>query len=294
MASLESWRRLLTLARSDRVNAAPLAEVRARLGLARQLEAVALTDEAIDHLERVVAQAPSRPARVAGSRVSPVGRGARSVECPCRCTRRVPRGGAAGADRTGGARDLVRRAGEHPARSGRRFASDPDARRAEAFRLSLDGWRQLERKDIPAAADALARALALNPQDPIARYRYGRVLQASRDDAGALVQFEQTLSHARRAPAVIVGEAYLEAARIHERAEPARPGGERVSRRVNVVRRVHRHAARRRARAGTPRAIAIADRGRLTGRGSRISGLTGRGSRGSTSTEPAPRDRGRP
>ena len=70
----------------------------------------------------------------------------------------------------------------------------------------------------PAAADTLARALALNPQDPIARYRFGRVLQASRDDAGALVQFEQTLSHARRAPAVIVGEAHLEAARIHERA----------------------------------------------------------------------------
>ena len=125
----------------------------------------------------------------------------------------------------------------------RREAADglrraPDARRAEAFRLSLDGWRHLERKDLRGRRRRrLTRALALNPQDPVARYRYGRVLQASRDDAGALVQFEQTLSHARRAPALIVGDAYLEAARIHERAQPARPGGERVSRRVDVVRR---------------------------------------------------------
>ena len=70
-ASLESWRSAARRRRaSDRVNAAPLAEVRARLGIARQLDALALTDEAIDHLDRVVALKPGRAARVAGAGVS--------------------------------------------------------------------------------------------------------------------------------------------------------------------------------------------------------------------------------
>ena len=99
MASLESWRALLALARGDRVNAAALAEVRARLGIARQLEALALTDEAIEHLEQHRRASASGAARVAGARLSPAGPGARSVECPCRRARRLPRGGAAGATR---------------------------------------------------------------------------------------------------------------------------------------------------------------------------------------------------
>ena len=52
----------------------------------------------------------------------------------------------------------------------------------------------------------------------MARYRYGRVLQARRDDDGALEQFELTIRDARLAPAPLVGDAYLEVARIHERA----------------------------------------------------------------------------
>ena len=69
-----------------------------------------------------------------------------------------------------------------------------------------------------AAATSLERAIDLNPREPVARYRYGRTLQARRDDRGALTQFELTIRDARLAPAPIVGEAYLEAARIHERA----------------------------------------------------------------------------
>ena len=71
---------------------------------------------------------------------------------------------------------------------------------------------------MPAAAAALERAIAMNPRDPVARYRYGRVLQARRDDAGALAQFELTIRDARHAPAPLVGDAHLEAARLHERA----------------------------------------------------------------------------
>ena len=99
-----------------------------------------------------------------------------------------------------------------------RLRKAPNARHAEAFRLSLEGWRELEQKDVAAAATALEQAIALNPRDPVAHYRYGRVLQAGRDDAGALAQFELTIRDARLAPAALVGDAYLECARLHERA----------------------------------------------------------------------------
>ena len=90
-------------------------------------------------------------------------------------------------------------------------------RHAEAFRLSLDGWRRLERNDLPGATNALERAIALDPHDPVARYRLGRVLQARRDDVAALTQFDLAIRNGRTCPAPILGNAHLEAARLHER-----------------------------------------------------------------------------
>ena len=58
----------------------------------------------------------------------------------------------------------------------------------------------------------------MNPQDPVAYYRYGRVLQARKDDAAAMAKFEMAISYARDCPAPILATAYLEAARLHERA----------------------------------------------------------------------------
>ena len=218
MASLYSWRALLAQARGDRVNAAAIAEVRARLGIARQLEAVALTDEAVGHLQHIVALAPTAPHGSLALAYLRLGQAhdrlnarADALVAYQEAARLAPAAPVALAT-SSGERVSIRR----EAADGLRRA--PDARRAEAFRLSLDGWRQLERQDVSAAAATLTRALALDPQDGVARYRYGRVLLARRDDAGALAQFAHTISHARRAPAVIVGEAYLETARIHERA----------------------------------------------------------------------------
>jgi hypothetical protein len=51
-ASLATWRALLAAARDHRVNEAALAEAQARLGIARQLEALALTDHALEQLRR--------------------------------------------------------------------------------------------------------------------------------------------------------------------------------------------------------------------------------------------------
>ena len=46
----------------------------------------------------------------------------------------------------------------------------------------------------------------------------GRLLQVRKADAAALAQFETTIRHAKRCPAPILGTAYFEAARLHERA----------------------------------------------------------------------------
>ena len=70
MASLESWRTLLAQARADRVHAAGVAEVRARLGIARHLDALAQTDEAIDRARPRRGAEARRAARVARPGVS--------------------------------------------------------------------------------------------------------------------------------------------------------------------------------------------------------------------------------
>jgi len=51
----------------------------------------------------------------------------------------------------------------------------------------------------------------------VAHYRYGRVLQAKKDDAAAIAAFEAAIRTSRDCPPPIVAAAYLEAARLHER-----------------------------------------------------------------------------
>ena len=59
-ASLGTWRGLLAAARDRRVNEPALAETAARLGVARQLDALYQTDRALDQLRLVVADEPRR------------------------------------------------------------------------------------------------------------------------------------------------------------------------------------------------------------------------------------------
>jgi tetratricopeptide (TPR) repeat protein len=98
-----------------------------------------------------------------------------------------------------------------------RLRRAPDPIRAEAYRLSLDGFRKLERSDVAGAQALLARSLTLDPKDPVARYRYGRALLPKKDDAAALAEFEHAIRGARQCPPPIAAAAYLEAARVHER-----------------------------------------------------------------------------
>ena len=60
-ASADAWQSLLDRARTKRVSAAPLSEVRARLGLAAELVELSQTAAAVDHLAAVVAMRPAQP-----------------------------------------------------------------------------------------------------------------------------------------------------------------------------------------------------------------------------------------
>jgi Tfp pilus assembly protein PilF len=209
IASLDTWRALLAAAREQRVNAAGLAEVQARLGIARMLEAVYQTDHAIEQLQAIVALEPVAPHSSLALAWLRLGESHDRLGVRSAATAAY-RSAAAAAPREDPF-DIRGQAAE-------RLRRGSDARKAEAYRLSLSGWRMLEQHNLPAAVAALERALALDPHDPVARYRFGRVLQARKDDDGALAQFELALRNARACPAPILGNTHLEAARLHERA----------------------------------------------------------------------------
>lgn len=207
-ASLDSWRTLLAAARELRINYAALGEVQARLGMAAMLDAMCLTDDAIAHLQAVAAlkpQAPYSSLALAQLRLGKahdrLGQRSAAVSAYKRAMSAVP------------PRDPF----DVRSQAADRIQHAPDTRRAEAYRLSLEGLRRFERNDLVAASANLERALALNDEDPVAHYRFGRILQARRQDAGALAQFEQAIRHGADAPAPILGYAHLEAARLYER-----------------------------------------------------------------------------
>jgi tetratricopeptide (TPR) repeat protein len=211
-ASLASWRTLLSQALSERVNAAELAEVRARFGIARHLDTLARTDEAIEHLERIVELKPSAP--YAALSLAHLRLGEAYDRLNARADAMASYRLASASTPKGDPHDVRHAAAE-------RLRRAPNARHAEAFRLSLEGWRQLERKEIAAAVATLEQSLQLNPRDAVTRYRYGRALAARRDQAAALGQFEIAIklgaSDAKLCPAPILGTIYLEAGQLYER-----------------------------------------------------------------------------
>ncbi len=207
-ASLATWRRLLSAAREPRASAPVLSEVQARLGIARQLEALYLTDDAIETLHAVIALRPSAPY---GSLPLAYLRLGQALD------RLGDRPAAVDAYRAAIAAAPASDPNHVKTEAGRHLRRAPDAGRAEAYRLSLEGWRHLEDNDLPEAAAALERSLALNGSDPVARYRFGRILQARKDDAAALAQFEHAIRGAPACPLPILGAAYLDAARLSER-----------------------------------------------------------------------------
>jgi predicted negative regulator of RcsB-dependent stress response len=208
MGSLDTWRRLLAAAEQQRVNRAAIAAVQARLGIARMLDAIHETDRTIAHLEAVIADQPEEPYSALALAHLRLGMAHDRLGARDAAVAAYTAATAASADHD--PHDVRREAAERRRRA-------PDPRAAEAFRLSLDGWRRLERGDLAGASAALERAVALAPQEPVARYRLGRVRQAQGADAEALTEFQRAIGEARACPAPILGNAYLEAGRLHER-----------------------------------------------------------------------------
>jgi hypothetical protein len=209
-ASLATWRELLAAAREQRANAPVLSEVQARLGIAKQLEVLNQTDDAIEMLQAVVALQPKAPYGALPLAYLRLGEA---------YDRMGIRGSAIDAYRAAAAAAVTPDPYRVRTETAERLRRAPDPRRAEAYRMSLEGWRRLEHNDVSGAAGLLQASLSLNGSDPVTRYRYGRVQQARRDDAGALVQFEHAIRGARNCPAPILGTAYLEAARLLERLD---------------------------------------------------------------------------
>jgi tetratricopeptide (TPR) repeat protein len=85
----------------------------------------------------------------------------------------------------------------------------PDPRAAEAYRLSLAGWRAFEQKSFPAAETSLAQAEALAPGDALIRVRHARVRQAMNDPRQALAAFDQVIAARPTSAPIALQAAYL-------------------------------------------------------------------------------------
>jgi tetratricopeptide (TPR) repeat protein len=207
-ASLATWRELLAAARGDRLGEPRLAEAEARLGVARGLDALDQTDAALIELRAVVAARPAHPAGALATAYERIGAaedrlGHRDAAV---AAYRLAIDASPG-DPGEKVRDRAAQGLRHP----------PDPRRADAYRLSLEGLRDFERGDLEMAIAQLTQSLTLNPADPVARYRYARVLQARKNETAAIGQIEAALDNAHACPAPIAADAYLDAARLLER-----------------------------------------------------------------------------
>ena len=207
-ASAASWLTLLERARGGRVNSARLAEVRARLGLAIQLDAMFESDRAIAYLKPLIGM----------NAVEPYGAAARAqLQLGIAYDRLGQRDLALAAYRLAAARAPRKDPQRIRERARAGMRKKPDAKICEAYRLSIEGWRALERGALAQAESSLARAVTLAPDDDVARYRYARALAALGDNLGARKELEQLLAPPI-VPVFVLASAYVELAQLLERA----------------------------------------------------------------------------
>jgi hypothetical protein len=206
-ASLASWRALLDAARARRVAEPAMTEVRARLGIARQLDALYETDAALQQIRIVLDGRPEAPFESYAYAELLLGRG---------LDRLGDRDEAVAAYRSAlmavPVRDPLLVA--EGARAGLRKA--PGGDETLAYRLSLEGARALEHGDLTAAARALSRSLTLRPNDQTTRYRQARLLEARKDDLAAIDLYESVMGAGAETPPTFFADASLRAAHLYE------------------------------------------------------------------------------
>jgi hypothetical protein len=208
-ASLATYRSLQDRARTRRVNLPAQADVEARLGIARELDALGDTDLAITELTPLVTSEPE----------SPKGAGAEArLQLAAANDRLGQRADAERLYREVLATPMVPDDHDIAGRARRGLQRRTDATKARAYKLSIDGWRLFERGGPTVNATLLLEeAIGLDPQSAVARYRYGRVLMAQHQNADALAQMEAVAGTTNAAaPPTIVADAALAAGRLRE------------------------------------------------------------------------------
>ena len=239
--SRRGWEALLAAAESARLNAPHVAEARAHLALASHLDRLDETDRALEHLDTAIAL-PRLPYGALAQAFLQRGRAHDRF-----------------GDRERADADYARAVSAAPAgdpagildASARAPRDAPAPARARAYRLALEGWRALDRGDLPLAWERLDAAWHTHPHDPVARYRRARVLLARGDAAEAFVEFDHVLTMRPLAPPFTRIAAFLDAAALAEHFDqPARARAlyEQASRVDGADRRLRDRAARDAAR----------------------------------------------
>ncbi len=211
--SREAYQALLDSARARSVAFPTVAASMARLGLGVQLDALCETDRAIDELNALIASRPDAPydamARAQlqlGVAFDRMGRPEAALDAYRASL------GAVSRDDPFEIKERVRVA------LGRR----PDPKAGEAFRLSIEGWRRLERHDLEDADRAFRRSLQIAPDDPVTLYRQARLFAARGQNDRARAGFEHVISKRADLPSAFHAAACLELAKLSESVDRVR------------------------------------------------------------------------
>jgi tetratricopeptide (TPR) repeat protein len=208
-SSLDTWRALFALARDRRVALPEMTEIRARIGMAAQLDALFETDAAIEQLQAVVDARPKAPYGATALAQYRLG---------AACDRMGWRDRAVAAYRAA----IAAAPSDDPddvrpkARDG--IGHRPDPKTAEAYRLSIEGLRQLQRTEYAQAAESLARSASLNPADPVTAFRQALLLKANGRDQDALAAFERLVAMRPVPPPPVLAPSCVAAGRLLEAA----------------------------------------------------------------------------
>ena len=208
-AALATYASVLSAAREERVSEPRMAETQARIGMARQLDLMAETDRAIEYLKGALELRPEAP--YSARAFAALRLGAAYDRMGQRELASAAFRSAIAATPADDPLDIVSQANQG---LGRR----PDPRTTQAYRLSLDGWRAIGRRELGAAEAALKQSLAIKPDDPVTQYRYGRLLMVRGDSDDALAAFDRAFKGRSACPPTILAAAYLDAGQLHERA----------------------------------------------------------------------------
>jgi tetratricopeptide (TPR) repeat protein len=208
-AALAVYRSLVDGARDGSLREPVLAETWGRLGAAAQYTALEEPDRAAEEARAVIAARPAAPVGALAQAHVELGR---ALDQLGRRDEAVAAYRAAMAAAPAGDPREARRSAQ------RALSRAPDRTAADARRLSLDGWRAFERGDAARARAALDRAVELEGDDGVHRYRRGRVRAAQGDRAGARADFERALQARPLPPAPFVAGSYYELGAVLEAA----------------------------------------------------------------------------